>query len=64
MSASFLLLEKPVIARQSADWRGERAVRCLWQMKHGERVAAVKISSARRKAARKFWEPQQEICVP
>ena len=39
---------------------GERAVRCQWQMKHGERVAAVKISSGRRKAARKFWVPQQE----
>ena len=26
--------------------KGERAVRCQWQMKHGERVAAVKISAA------------------
>ena len=26
--------------------RGERAVRCQWQKKHGERVAAVKISAA------------------
>ena len=40
---------------------GERSERCQWQMKRGERVAAVKISSARRKAAQKFWVPQQEI---
>ena len=42
-----------------AMWR-ERAVRCQWQMKHGERVAAVKISSVRRKATKKFWVPQQD----
>ena len=35
-----------VIASQCSHWRGERAVRCRWQMKHGERVAAVKISAA------------------
>ena len=35
-------------------------MRCQRQMKHGERVAAVKISSVRRKAARKFWAPQQD----
>ena len=29
-------------------------------MKRSERVAAVKISSVRRKAARKFWAPQQD----
>ena len=39
---------------------GERAVRCQWQIKHGERVAAVKISSVRRKATKKFWVPQQD----
>ena len=38
---------------------GERAERCQWQEKRGERVAAVKISSVRRKAAQKFWAPQQ-----
>ena len=30
------------------------------RMKRDERVAAVKISSARRKAAQKFWAPQQD----
>ena len=39
--------------------RGERTERCRWQRKRGERVAAVKISSVRRKAAQKFWAPQQ-----
>ena len=39
---------------------GERTERCQWQMKRGERVAAVKILSVRRKAARKFWAPQQD----
>ena len=39
---------------------GERTERCQWQMKRGERVAAVKISSVRRKAAQKFWAPQQD----
>ena len=38
---------------------GERTERCQWQRKRGERVAAVKISSVRRKAAQKFWAPQQ-----
>ena len=38
---------------------GERAERCQWQEKRGERVAAVKVSSVRRKAAQKFWAPQQ-----
>ena len=46
--------------RRSASSRGgERSERCLWQIQRGERVAAVKISSVRRKAARKFWAPQQ-----
>ena len=39
---------------------GERTKRCRWQRKRGERVAAVKISSVRRKAAQKFWAPQQD----
>ena len=38
---------------------GERTERCRWQRKRSERVAAVKISSVRRKAAQKFWAPQQ-----
>ena len=60
---------------QSADWfRNDRLgwlVRRVdvgsemsagqWRMKRIERVAAVKISSARRKAAQKFWAPQQDI---
>ena len=43
----------------SQTGRGERAERCQWQTKRGERVAAVKILSVRRKAAQKFWAPQQ-----
>ena len=39
---------------------GERTERCRWQIQRGERVAAVKISSVCRKAARKFWAPQQD----
>ena len=39
---------------------GERSERCQRQIQRGERVAGVKISSARRKAAWKFWAPQQE----
>ena len=39
---------------------GERTERCQWQRKRSERVAAVKISSVRRKAAWKFWAPQQD----
>ena len=38
---------------------GERIERCQWQKKRDERVAAVKILSGRRKAASKFWAPQQ-----
>ena len=38
----------------------ERSERRRWRIKRGERVAAVKISSARRKAAKKFWAPQQD----
>ena len=44
-------------------WRagrcGERTERCRWQRKRSGRVAAVKIFSVRRKAAQKFWAPQQ-----
>ena len=43
-----------------ADRCGERAERRRWRMKRGERVAAVKIGGVRRKAARKFWAPQQD----
>ena len=39
---------------------GERTERCRWQRKRSERVAAVKILSVRRKAAQKFWVPQQD----
>ena len=38
---------------------GERTERCRWQRKRSERVAAVKILSDSRKAAQKFWAPQQ-----
>ena len=50
-------------AWQGVPWAGrcgERTERCRWQMQRGERVAAVKISSVRCKAARKFWAPQQD----
>ena len=43
---------------------GERTERRQWRMQRGERVAAVKISSARRKTAQKFWEPQQDSPFP
>ena len=46
--------------RGTAGRCGERTERCQWQRKRGERVAAVKISSVRRKAAQKFWAPQQD----
>ena len=52
--------------RESYKWHGgagrcgERTERCQWQKKRSERVAAVKISSVRRKAAQKFWAPQQD----
>ena len=38
---------------------GERTERRQWRIQRSERVAAVKISSVRRKAAQKFWAPQQ-----
>ena len=39
---------------------GERIERRRRRMQRDERVAAVKILSVRRKAARKFWAPQQD----
>ena len=51
--------EKTLSLRGAQSTRGERGERCQWQRKRGERVAAVKISSVRRKAAQKFWAPQQ-----
>ena len=39
---------------------GERTERCQWQKQRSERVAAVKILSDSRKAAQKFWAPQQD----
>ena len=39
---------------------GERTERCQWQKQRSERVAAVKIGGVRRKAAQKFWVPQQD----
>ena len=45
---------------QGAGRCGERTERCQWQRKRSERVAAVKILSVRRKAAQKFWAPQQD----
>ena len=38
---------------------GEQTERRQWRIQRSERVAAVKISSVRRKAAQKFWAPQQ-----
>ena len=48
-----------VAAQILAGRCGERAERRRWRMKRGERVAAVKIGGVRRKAAQKFWAPQQ-----
>ena len=46
------------------EWRfWERSERRRWRIQRGERVAAVKISSARRKAAQKFWVPQQRLAA-
>ena len=46
--------------RGTAGRCGERIERRRWRMKRDERVAAVKILSVRRKAAQKFWAPQQD----
>ncbi len=54
---------RPYGAQQEVPWAGrcgERTERCRWQRKRSERVAAVKILSVRRKAAQKFWAPQQD----
>ena len=48
------------MGRGTAGRCGERTERCRWQKQRSERVAAVKISSVRRKAAQKFWAPQQD----
>ena len=53
-------LPRIVIANRCAHRCGERIERCRWQRKRDERVAAVKILSGRRKAAPKFWAPQQD----
>ena len=52
--------DKEICASPGAGRCGERTERCRWQRKRSERVAAVKISSVRRKAAQKFWAPQQD----
>ena len=52
--------DKEICASPGAGRCGERTERCRWQKKRGERVAAVKISGVRRKAAWKFWAPQQD----
>ena len=52
----------PTEGNKKCGWAGrcgERTERCQWQKQRSERVAAVKISSVRRKAAQKFWAPQQ-----
>ena len=57
-----LLGLRPKVARaRSAEYsrRRERSERRRWRIQRGERVAAVKISSARRQAAQKFRAPQQ-----
>ena len=53
---------RPKVTRaRSAEYsrRRERSERRRWRIQRGERVAAVKISSARRQAAQKFRAPQQ-----
>ena len=53
---------RPKVTRaRSAEYsrRRERSKRRRWRIQRGERVAAVKISSARRQAAQKFRAPQQ-----
>ena len=52
--------EKRYKGRGTAGRCGERIERRRWRMKRDERVAAVKILSVRRKAAQKFWAPQQD----
>ena len=52
-------LRRGHMKRLRAGRCGERTERCQWQKQRSERVAAVKISSVRRKAAQKFWAPQQ-----
>ena len=52
-------LRRGHMKRLRAGRCGERTERCQWQKQRSVRVAAVKISSVRRKAAQKFWAPQQ-----
>ena len=58
---SLLGLRPKVTRARSAEYfrRRERSKRRRWRIQRGERVAAVKISSARRQAAQKFRAPQQ-----
>ena len=49
----------PALGSAECSRRRERSERRRWRMQRGERVAAVKISSARRQAAQKFRAPQQ-----
>ena len=58
-----IISARPYGGIQGVRWAGrcgERIERRRWRMKRDERVAAVKILSVRRKAARKFWAPQQD----
>ena len=48
-----------VISRKCPDWRSRQWPGIGWHDGGPERVAAIKISSVRRKAAQKFWAPQQ-----
>ena len=49
----------PALGSAEYSRRRERSKRRRWRIQRGERVAAVKISSARRQAAQKFRAPQQ-----
>ena len=53
------MLQRAVRKCAPPFFRGDAGCRSQWQKKRDERGAAVKISSVRRKAARKFWTPQQ-----
>ena len=47
------------ISRKCPDWRARQWPGIGWHDGGPERVVAVKIGGARRKAAQKFWAPQQ-----
>ena len=53
------MLQRAVRKCAPPFFRGDAGCRSQWQKKRDERGAAVKISSVRRKAARKFGAPQQ-----